>query len=66
VRAAIAACGRRRVKILIEPVETRVCWTAWIADPNGDRISLHLRKDGTAGQTLTSPRSIARGAPSCL
>ena len=49
VRAAIAQCRRRRVKILIEPVETRVCWMAWIADPDGNRICLHSRKDGTAG-----------------
>jgi predicted enzyme related to lactoylglutathione lyase len=37
------------VKILIEPVETRVCWMAWIADPAGNRLCLHSRKDGTAG-----------------
>ena len=49
VRAAIAACRRRRVKILIPPVETSVCWMAWIADPDGNRICLHSRKDGTAG-----------------
>ena len=49
VRAAVAACRRRRVKILIEPIETRVCWMAWIADPDGNRICLHSRKDGTAG-----------------
>ena len=48
VRKAIAVCRRRRVKILIEPVETRVCWMAWIADPAGNRICLHSRKDGTA------------------
>lgn len=49
VRAAIAACRKRKVKVLIEPVETRVCWMAWIADPDGNRICLHSRKDGTAG-----------------
>ena len=49
VRAAIAACKRRRVPVLIEPVETRVCWMAWIADPDGNRVCLHSRKDGTAG-----------------
>jgi predicted enzyme related to lactoylglutathione lyase len=48
-RAAIAPCRKRRVKILIAPVETRVCWMAWIADPAGNRICLHSRKDGTAG-----------------
>ncbi len=49
VPAAIAKCRKRRVKILIEPVETRVCWMAWIADPAGNRICLHSRKDGSAG-----------------
>ena len=49
VREAVAACRRRRVRILIEPVETRVCWMAWIADPDGNRLCLHSRKDGTAG-----------------
>lgn len=49
VPAAIAQCRRHHVKILIEPVETRVCWMAWIADPAGNRICLHSRKDGSAG-----------------
>ena len=49
VRAAVAVCRKRRVKILIEPVETRVCWMAWIADPEGNRICLHSRKNGSAG-----------------
>jgi len=49
VRAAIKVCRRRRVPVLIEPVETRVCWMAWIADPDGNRICLHSRKDGSAG-----------------
>ena len=49
VPAAIAKCRKRGVKILIEPIETRVCWMAWIADPAGNRICLHSRKDGTAG-----------------
>jgi len=49
VREAIAVCRRHHVKVLLEPVETRVCWMAWIADPEGNRICLHSRKDGTAG-----------------
>ena len=49
IHAAIAECRRRKVKVLIEPVETRVCWMAFIADPDGNRICLHQRKDGTAG-----------------
>ena len=39
----------QRTTPVIEPVETRVCWLAWIADPDGNRICLHSRKDGTAG-----------------
>jgi predicted enzyme related to lactoylglutathione lyase len=49
IHAAIAACRRRRVKVLLPPVETSVCWMAFIADPEGNRICLHQRKDGTAG-----------------
>ncbi len=49
IHRAIAACRRRTVKILMEPVETSVCWMAFIADPEGNRICLHQRKDGTAG-----------------
>ncbi len=49
VPAAIEECRRRRVKVLIEPVETSVCWMAWIADPDGNRICLHSRKDRSAG-----------------
>jgi predicted enzyme related to lactoylglutathione lyase len=49
VRAAIRECRRRKVKILLQPVETSVCWMAFIADPDGNRICLHQRKDGTAG-----------------
>lgn len=49
VPAAIEKCRKRGVKVLIEPTETRVCWMAWIADPDGNRICLHSRKDGTAG-----------------
>jgi len=49
IHAAVAACRRRHVKVLIEPTETKVCWMAFIADPDGNRICLHQRKDGTAG-----------------
>lgn len=49
VPSAIAKCRQQGVKVLIEPVETRVCWMAWIADPAGNRICLHSRKDGSAG-----------------
>jgi len=49
IQQANAECRRRKVEILIEPVETSVCWMAFIADPAGNRICLHQRKDGTAG-----------------
>ena len=49
VVASVEVCRERGVKILIEPVETRVCWMVWIADPDGNRICLHSRKDGSAG-----------------
>jgi predicted enzyme related to lactoylglutathione lyase len=49
IHAAMTACRRRRVKVLIPATETRVCWMALIADPEGNRICLHQRKDGTAG-----------------
>ncbi|MFM1850783.1 MAG: hypothetical protein RIS54_467 [Verrucomicrobiota bacterium] len=49
VPAAIAKCRKHKVKVLIPPTETRVCWMAWIADPDGNRICLHSRKDGSAG-----------------
>jgi predicted enzyme related to lactoylglutathione lyase len=46
---AVAKCRALGVKILIKPVETSVCWMAWIADPDGNRICLHSRKNGSAG-----------------
>ncbi|MEW6157739.1 MAG: VOC family protein [Verrucomicrobiota bacterium] len=49
IHDAVRQCRRRRVKVLVEPTETRVCWLAMIADPDGNRICLHQRKDGSAG-----------------
>jgi predicted enzyme related to lactoylglutathione lyase len=49
IKAAVDECRRRKAKILMEPVETSVCWMAFIADPAGNRVCLHQRKDGTAG-----------------
>lgn len=49
VPAAVETCRREGVRVLIGPIETRVCWMAWIADPDGNRVCLHSRKDGTAG-----------------
>ncbi len=49
VPTAIAKCRKQGVTVLLGPIETRVCWMAWIADPDGNRICLHSRKDGSAG-----------------
>ena len=49
VYEAVAKLRRAGVKILMPPEETSVCHKAFIADPDGNRICLHQRKDGTAG-----------------
>jgi predicted enzyme related to lactoylglutathione lyase len=49
IHQAISECRRRRVKVLLDPIETTVCWMAIIQDPAGNRLCLHQRKDGTAG-----------------
>ncbi len=49
VYKAVEVCRQHGAKILAEPVTTSVCHMAFIADPDGNRICLHARKDGTAG-----------------
>ena len=49
VPAAVDELRAQGVPILMEPTETGVCRIAFIADPFGNRICLHQRKDGTAG-----------------
>lgn len=49
VTAAVEELKGKQVPILMETFETGVCWDAAIADPGGNRIWLHQRKDGTAG-----------------
>jgi predicted enzyme related to lactoylglutathione lyase len=49
VVAAAKACRRRKIPLLFGPIETKVCWLLLIKDPEGNRIVLHQRKDGTAG-----------------
>ena len=49
ISAAVETLRRQGVPILLEPQESPVCYTATIADPDGNRINLHQRKDGTAG-----------------
>jgi catechol 2,3-dioxygenase-like lactoylglutathione lyase family enzyme len=49
VHAAVEDLRSKGVRILSEPFETAVCHLATIADPDGNRLILHQRKDGTAG-----------------
>jgi predicted enzyme related to lactoylglutathione lyase len=49
VSAAVDELRANGVSILMEPTETGVCRIAFVADPFGNRICLHQRKDGTAG-----------------
>ena len=49
IHAAALALRKQRTKILIGPVETRVCWMLFIEDPEGNRVVIHQRKDGTSG-----------------
>ena len=49
VYAAVEELRAKAVRVLMEPVETGVCHTAFIEDPFGNRICIHQRKDGTAG-----------------
>ena len=49
VNAALEELRGKGVEIGMEPIETPVCFMAAISDPDGNRILLHQRKDGTAG-----------------
>lgn len=49
VQAAVAELKGKDVTVHIEPLDTPVCWFAVIADPDGNAIALHQRKDGTFG-----------------
>lgn len=49
VAAAIEELRGKGVTIAMDPIETPVCFMAVVADPDGNRILLHQRKDGTAG-----------------
>lgn len=49
VRGAVAELRGQGVPVAAEPFETPVCWQAVVADPDGNRILLHERKDGSAG-----------------
>lgn len=49
VKAAVEGLRGKGVTILREPFETGVCHMAKVADPDGNRLWLHKRKDGTCG-----------------
>ena len=49
VHRAVAELRTRGVNVVLEPGEQATCHAAGIADPDGNLILLHSRKDGTAG-----------------
>ena len=49
VKSALKELRKKGVKIIDDYYETGVCFGSTIADPDGNRIYLHQRKDGTAG-----------------
>ena len=49
VAAALEELRGKGVKVVMEPVESPVCYQALIEDPDGNALILHQRKDGTAG-----------------
>jgi predicted enzyme related to lactoylglutathione lyase len=48
-RAAVEELRSKGVTIVMDPLETGVCFMALVADPDGNQILIHQRKDGTAG-----------------
>lgn len=49
VKQALGELRAKGVQVLQGDDETSVCYMAMIADPDGNKIWLHQRKDGTAG-----------------
>ena len=49
IHAAAKVCQRRKIPLILGPVETAVCWMLLIRDPEGNQLVLHQRKDGTSG-----------------
>ena len=49
VHRAVAELRAQGVYVVLEPGEQATCYAAGIADPDGNLILLHSRKDGTAG-----------------
>ena len=49
MKAAVKYLKSKKVAFVQEPDESGVCWMATVADPDGNKIILHQRKDGTVG-----------------
>ena len=49
VAAAVEELRGQGVTIAMDPIETPVCFMAVVEDPDGNKVLLHQRKDGTAG-----------------
>lgn len=49
VGEAVAELRVMGVEIAMDPIETPVCFMAVVADPDGNKILLHQRKDGSFG-----------------
>lgn len=49
VGEAVAELRGKGVPIAMETIESPVCWMAVVTDPDGNKILLHQRKDGTFG-----------------
>lgn len=49
VEAAVEELRQANIPIKMEPQHGDWCWTAVIADPDGNKICLHHRNDGTCG-----------------
>lgn len=55
VESAIEELSDEGVPIYMEPMEFEVCHMAMVADPDGNVLTLHARKDGTAGRVNPFP-----------
>lgn len=49
VQGCVNELRGKGVKVLVEPFDTPVCWQAAVADPDGNVVGLHQRRDGTFG-----------------
>lgn len=49
VNGAVEELKGKGAPVIMEPLETPVCWMAAVADPDGNAVGLHQRKDGSFG-----------------